>query len=187
MKLGLIKALLVVAGFSIILMLFLSVGVGKQPDYFLFAAEDNDLVEAYRSYFELTDTSVKKVKENNYNARILSKNTKYYELEQTTYSFDAHAYSSNPSKWEYTQNPDDKYTYDQNKLVKRLKNMQVYFTGDINIQIIEFDNYTVIEVRQIKDDVIVDVQTGLFKYNSMVELPEEITLKSLWKVYKLKK
>ena len=65
--------------------------------------------------------------------------------------------------------------------------MQVYFTGDINIQIIEFDNYTVIEVRQIKDDVIVDVQTGLFKYNSMVELPEEITLKSLWKVYKLKK
>lgn len=186
MKSWIIRTSIVLAGISIFLLIILFASMGKQPEYFLLAAEDDDIVEAYRAYFELNDTMIKMVKVDNYNARILSRNTKYYELEQTTYSFEAYAHSANPSKWEYTQNQFDKEDYDQEKLIKYLKMMKVFYTGDVNIQISEFNNYTVIEVQNIKEEEIVDIKTGLFKNNSIIELPEGITLKSLSKVYKLK-
>ena len=154
------------------------------PDYVLTAGEDNGLVEAYRAYFELDGKSVKEVREDRYNNLVLRSDGAYNLIEQTTYSFSVEAGSTNADKWTITENPSDKETYDIKKLVKFIKKMQVYYTGDLSIQVSEFDSYTVIEIRKTDGNTVTDIKTGLFKNSSLVKLPDGLTLKSLRKVYK---
>ena len=72
------------------------------------------------------------------------------------------------------------------KPVKYLKKMDVYYTGDIEIQIATFDSYTIIEVWDVDERTITDITTAAFKGNTMVDLQNGASLESLWKVYKLK-
>ena len=154
------------------------------PAYVLTAGENNELVESYKAYFELDGKSVKEVREDRYNNLVLRSDGAYNLIEQTTYSFTAEAGSTNADKWIITESSSDKETYDMKKLVKYLKKMQVYYTGDLSIQVSAFDSYTVIEVRKNDGNTVTDVKTALFKNSSLVKLPDGLTLKSLKKVYK---
>jgi len=116
----------------------------------------------------------------------LGRSGDYTLINQTTYSFTAEAKSSNASKWVFTESQYDKESYDVDQLIKYLKKMEVYYTGDIEIQIATFDSYPIIEVWEVDERTITDISTAAFKGNTMVDLQNGASLKSLWKVYKLK-
>ena len=185
MRKGITKAFIAVLAVSFMCLMFVSCTEIKQPAYFLVASEEDDLVSVYKAYFELDGSSIRSVLENNYSARILNKKTKYRQIEQTTYVFDAHANSSNPTKWEYEESEEDKELFDQDKLIKYLSQMRTFYTGDIHIIITVFDDYTVIEAWRMEEDEIAEIQTGLFRYNSIIELPKDVNLRSLAYIYKL--
>ena len=63
--------------------------------------------------------------------------------------------------------------------------MRTFYTGDIHIKVTVFDDYTVLEVWRMENDEIAEIQTGLFRYNSIIELPRDVNLKSLAYIYKL--
>ena len=63
--------------------------------------------------------------------------------------------------------------------------MRTFYTGDIHIIVTVFDDYTVLEVWRMENDEIAEIQTGLFRYNSIIELPRDVNLKSLAYIYKL--
>ena len=160
-----------------------SCSAGNKSAYVLMCGEDNGLVAAYRAYFELDGTSVKEIKEDRFNN--LVRTNEYTVIGQTTYVFTADAKSSNASKWTFTESGYDKELYSVDKLIKYLKKMDVYYTGDIEIKIMEFDSYTLIEVRSMDGNTITDITTGLFKGSIKVNVPSgDKNLKSLRDVYK---
>ena len=184
MKTRITKIVSILSILSILCLIVASCSSSDKPGYVLMCGEDNGLVAAYRAYFVLDGTTVQEIREDRYNN--LLKTNEYSLINQTTYNFTADAKTSNASKWTYTESQYDTETYNTDKLIKYLKKMNVYYTGDIYIQIAEFDSYTVIEVWNTDGDTITDITTGLFKGSSMVDLQNGVTLKSLWKVYKKK-
>lgn len=179
------KAFIAAFAVSFMCLMFVSCTEIQQPAYFLVSSEEDDLVTVYKAYFELDGSNIRAVLENNYEARILNKKTKYRQIQQTTYVFDALAKSSNPTKWEYEESEEDKELFDQDKLIKYLSQMRTFYTGDIHIIVTVFDDYTALEVWRMENDEIAEIQTGLFRYNSIIELPRDVNLKSLAYIYKL--
>lgn len=168
---------------SILCLMAVSCSSGNKSSYVLMCGEDNGLVAAYRAYYELDGTTVKEIREDRFN-NLVTKTDDYKLINQTTYNFTADAKSSNASKWTITESGFDEELYDIGKLVKYLKKMDVYYTGDIYIKVSVFDSYTVIEVQRLDGNTITDITTGLFKGSSMIKLQKGEMLKSLWKVYK---
>ena len=169
---------------SIVCLLTVSCGTSGKPSYVLTAGEDNGLVAAYRAYFEIDGNTVNEIQEDRYRNLIL-KNSDYMAVNYTTYIYNVDAKSSNVTKWSYTESGYDTELYNTDKLIKYLKKMDVYYTGDVYIQIMEFDKYTLIEVQNKEGSTVVDISTALFKNGMMVNNPKGVTLKSLDKVYKL--
>ena len=185
MKTRITKIVSIISILSILCLMVASCGSNSKPAYLLMCGEDNGLVAAYRAYFSLDGTTVQKVHEDRFN-NLVERSGDYTLINQTTYSFTAEAKSSNASKWVFTESQYDKETYDVDQLIKYLKKMDVYYTGDIEIQIATFDSYTIIEVWDVDERTITDITTAAFKGNTMVDLQNGASLESLWKVYKLK-
>ncbi len=185
MKTRITKIVSLISIVSILCLMVASCSTGKKPDYLLMCGEDNGLVAAYRAYFSLDGTTVKKIHEDHFN-NLVSRGSDYELINYTTYSFTADAPSSNASKWVFTESQYNTEPYDVDQLIKYLKKMEVYYTGDIEIQIATFDSYTVIEVWEVDGRTVNDITTAAFKGNSMVDLQNGATLESLWKVYKKK-
>lgn len=184
MKTRIAKVISLISILSILCLMVASCSTGNNPDYVLMCGEDNGLVAAYRAYFILDDKTVKEINEDRYNG-LVSRSGSYKLINHDTYTFDAEAKSSNASKWVYTESQYDTEKYDTDKLIKYLKKMDVYYTGDIDIQIATFDSYTVIEVFDVDGESGSNITTAVFKGGSMVEMQNGASLESLWKVYKL--
>lgn len=185
MKTRITKIVSIISILSILCLMVASCGSNSKPAYLLMCGEDNGLVAAYRAYFSLDGTTVQKIHEDRFN-NLAVRSDDYTLINQTTYSFTAEAKSSNASKWVFTESQYDKESYDVDQLIKYLKKMEVYYTGDIEIQIATFDSYTIIEVWEVDERTITDISTAAFKGNTMVDLQNGASLESLWKVYKLK-
>ena len=140
MKTRITKIVSLISILSILCLMVASCGSNSKPAYLLMCGEDNGLVAAYRAYFSLDGTTVQKVHEDRFN-NLVGRSGDYTLINQTTYSFTAEAKSSNVSKWVFTESQYDKETYDVDQLIKYLKKMEVYYTGDIEIQIATFDSY----------------------------------------------
>lgn len=169
----------------IICMISASCGLIRRPAYVLIAGENDDIVESYKAYFEVDNYTVRDIKEDRYKNLILKTKDEYMLIEQNTYTFSTKAKSSNVSKWTIKENIEDENDYDIEKLKKYLGKMNNEFWGDINIQLAEFDDYTVIEIQNFENDEITGISTALFKNGQLIALPEGVTLKSLKYVYKL--
>ena len=182
MKTRITKIVSLISILSILCLMVASCSSGNKPTYVLMCGEDNGLVAVYRTYLEVNGTTLNEIREDRYNNLI--KSGGYTEINYTTYTFTAVAKSSNASKWTYTESGYDKELYNVDKLIKYLKKMDVYYTGDISIQIATFDSYTVIEVWNVDGNTVTDITTGIFKGNSLISQPNKESLKSLWKIYK---
>ena len=183
MRARIIRIISVITVLSVMCLLLSSCGEKKKPAYVLVAGEDTGIVSSYEAYFELNGSSVKEVKEVRYD-NLIMKSSDYSLINQKLYHFSVTSNSSNPSNFVYTQSGYDKETYDNATLIKQLKKMGIFWTGSIQIIIYEFEGYTIVEAQHLDGNTLLETETGLFRNGRLINLPQEISLKSISKVYK---
>ena len=74
--------------------------------------------------------------------------------------------------------------FEKATLIKYLRKMGVFWTGEIEIQITEFNDYVILEAAHTDTEDITEVKTGLFRSSKYIELPKGSSLRSVNKVYK---
>ena len=170
---------------SVFCMLLTSCGKKKQPAYVLEAREESGIVQAYDAYFELDGNSLKEVKQVRYE-NLIQRSNSYAEITFQTYSFKADSANGNPSDFIFTQNATDTMSFDKPTLIKFLRKMGVFWTGEIQIRMSEFDGYIILEAWHTDTSAVTEVKTGLFRNGKYIELPKGSSLKSINKIYKKK-
>lgn len=176
--------------FCVILMLacvctvFTSCGM-KLPDYLLMFGRDNGWVAAYRAYLRIDGDKVTKITQWSYDNYILGKDD-YGYLEYDIHSFDAVADSSDPDEWEYVQNKYDTEEYDVEPVKEMLTEMGVEFTGDIYIILYDCEDITIVSVEMLDNSTIKDSRYGLFLDGKMLEVPNNVDMRDLREIYRLK-
>ena len=168
---------------SIVCLLISSCDKRKQPAYFLEACEDNGLVQSYRAYFELDGNLLQEVKQVRYES-LIGRTNNYEQINYVTYNVKAVSTNGNPSDYVFSQSSLDKDVFDKPTLIKCLRKMGVFWTGDIEIRIMEFDSYMVLEADHTDDSTVTEIKTGLFRNGKYIEPPKEASLKSLTNIYK---
>ena len=170
---------------SIVCLLISSCDKRKQPAYFLEAREDTSIVQSYRAYFELDGNSLKEVKQIRYDT-LIGRSNNYQEISYQTYNIKAVSTNGNPSDYVYTQSPTDKIAFDKPTLIKNLRKVGVFWTGDIQIRLTVFDGYMILEASHTDGNSVTEYKTGLFRNGKYIEPPKDSSLKSLTNVYKKK-
>ena len=170
---------------SIVCLLISSCDKRKQPAYFLEAREDTSIVQSYRAYFELDGNSLKEVKQIRYES-LIERTNSYQQINYVTYNFNAVSTNGNPSDYVYTQSPTDLMAFDKPTLIKSLRKVGVFWTGDIQIRLTVFDGYMVLEASHTDGGTVTEYKTGLFRNGKYIEPPKDSSLKSLTNVYKKK-
>ena len=179
------KIVSVITILSVVCMLLSSCGDKKMPAYVLEAGEDAGLVQVYDAYFELDGYSVKEVRQVRFE-NLVERTDSYRLINVLNYNFDAYSTNGNPSDYDLKQSSLDRMPFDKATLIKFLRKLGVFWTGDIKIQLSEFDSYIILEARHTDDNAVTDIKTGLFRNGKLVELPKESSLKSVNKVYRKK-
>ena len=169
---------------SVVCVLLCSCGGNKEPAYFLEAQEPSGLVKD-EAYFELDGNSIKAAKTIRYD-NLIQRTNHYQEISIQTYSFKAVSTNGNPSDYVYTQNPTDSMAFDKPTLIKDLRKMGVFWTGDIQIKLYAFDGYVIVEAGHTDGGTVTEIKTGLFRNGKYIEAPKDSDLKSIYKVYKKK-
>ena len=176
------KIISIVTILSVVCVLFCSCGEKKEPAYFLEAQETSDLV-TNETYFELDGNSVKAARDIRYE-NLIKRTNHYQEINIQTYSFKAVSTNGNPSDYVYTQNTADSMAFDKHTLIKDLRKMGVFWTGEIQLKLYAFDSYVIIEAEHTDGGTVTEFKTGLFRNGKYIEPPKDSDLKSIYKVYK---
>lgn len=168
---------------SVFCMLLTSCGNKKMPAYVLEASEASGIVQAYNAYFELDGNSLKEVKLVRFE-NLIQRTNAYAPISFQTYSFKADSTNGNPSDFVFTQSPTDSMSFDKPTLIKFLRKMGVFWTGEIQIRMTGFDGYIILEAWHTDTNSVTEVKTALFRNGKYIELPKDSSLKSLDKIYK---
>ena len=166
-------------------MLLTSCGNKKQPAYVLEAKEEEGLVKAYDAYFELDGNSLKEVRQVRYE-NLVERTDSYDQIRFQTYSIEAESLNGNPSDYKYSQSAFDTLSFDKPKLIKYLRKMGVFWIGDIQIHMSEFDGYIILEASHTDTNAVSEIKTGLFRNGKYIEVPKGSSLRSIDKIYKKK-
>lgn len=177
------KIISVITILSVLCMLLTSCGQKKMPAYVLLASEQSGLVQAYDAYFELDGNSLKEVREVRFE-NLVERTDNYKTIKFLSYNFNAYSTNGNPSDYSYEQSSLDTMPFEKATLIKYLRKMGVFWTGEIEIQITEFNDYVILEAAHTDTEDITEVKTGLFRSSKYIELPKGSSLRSVNKVYK---
>ena len=168
---------------SVVCIFLTSCGEKKLPAYVLLASEQSGLVQAYEAYFELDGNSLKQVRQIRFE-NLVERTDHYSLINFESYNFKAISTNGNPSDYTYEQSSLDTMSFDKATLIKYLRKMGVFWTGEIQIQITEFNDYVILEAAHTDTNNMTEVRTGLFRSSKYIELPKGSSLKSISKVYK---
>jgi len=115
-------------------------------EYYICAGADNGIVSAYRAYFCIRGSRIRKISEFRYdNTVIFGKNRDDYKFfSPPNYVFNIKASSNDPTKWEIKQNEYQKDRYNIDDLVLLLKKTEISLEGYIELILYEFDRYQII-------------------------------------------
>lgn len=188
MRSNLFKYCAVILGILMICFSSFSCAGKKTPAYLLVGSEDNGWVPSYRAYFSVDGDEAKKISKHRFESLIYDDDIEYKTIAVTLYSTNAYAASSDPSDWEFVEYKDwfdDIDTMDFDTMKKYLKEMGVSYKGEIYIEVLEFDGYTALEVESLSDSTVKDSTSGLFRDGKMIELPKNVTFRSVNDVYRL--
>ena len=169
---------------SIVCLLISSCDKRKQPAYFLECREDSGIVQSYNAYFELDGNSLKEVKQIRYEG-LIERTSNYQQITYQTYNIKAVSTNGNPSDYVYTQSSTDTIAFEKPTLIKNLRKVGVFWTGEIQIKLTVFDGYMVLEASH-TDGSVTEYKTGLFRNGKYIEPPKDSSLRSLTTVYKKK-
>ena len=179
------KIISVITILSVLCMLLTSCGEKKMPAYVLEAKENSGIVQAYNAYFELDGNSLKEVKQVRFE-NLIQRTNNYAPVSFQNYSFKADSTNGNPSDFVFTQSPYDSMSFDKPTLIKFLRKMGIFWTGEIQIRMAEFDGYIILEAWHTDNNSVTEVKTALFRNGKYIEPPKDSSLKALDKVYKKK-
>ena len=156
----------------------------KKPDYLLMFGRDNGFTAAYRAYIRIDGDKVKKTTGWQYDGYILGKND-YGYVRYAIHSFDAYAKGADAYDWEYVQNKYDNEEYDVELVKEMLAQMGVNFTGDAYIIIYDCDDIVIVSAEKTVNNSIEGLWYGIFMNGQMLDIPDNVDMRDLRKVYKL--
>ena len=157
----------------------------SNPEYLLEGARDNGFVASYRAYFAIENGSIFKISKAKYENCIYREDNKHYKLvPKEQYCFKAHAEDSDSLKLEYEQKYPENPAYEIDTLTKQLSMMDISHSGNSDIQIIEFDDYYLIEVENLDGNTVVASEYAIFHNGEKLSMEEGIDLSSIRNIYK---
>ncbi len=158
----------------------------SNPEYLLEGARDNGFIAAYRAYFAIENNRVSEISKTKYEDYIYKDKEDHYKIvPQLYYSFEVNAKTNDPSDWEYEQRKYNDEVYDIEILKKQLLDMGISYEGKIDIQIMEFDEYYLIEVTSMEDDsTIIDSKYAIFNNGEKLPMADDIDLSSIRDIHK---
>lgn len=158
----------------------------SSPEYLLKGARDNGFVASYRAYFAIENGSIFKISKAKYENYIYREDNKHYKIvPNEQYCFEAHAKDSDSLKWEYEQKYPENPVYEIDTLTKQLSMMDISHSENSDIQIVEFDDYYLIEVENLDgNNAVIDSEYALFHNDKKLSMEEDIDLSSIRNIYK---
>lgn len=158
----------------------------SSPEYLLEGARDNGFVASYRAYFAIENGSIFKISKAKYENYIYREDNKHYKLvPKKQYCFKAHAENSDSLKLEYEQKYPENPAYEIDTLTKQLSMMDISYSGNSDIQIIEFDDYYLIEAENLDgNNTVIASEYAIFHNDEKLSMKEGIDLSSIRNIYK---
>ena len=156
----------------------------SEPEYVVMGGTDNGFVAASRYYCGIEGDTVIVLSGHRYDKLTLGNSSPYRRIDANTFWFDVSARSSDPATWTYEENKYDRETYDVQTLINELKQMGTLYTGDMNVIVTEFDEYTIIEVESISGMTVQDETYAVFRRGKALQIPDKFEMSSFREVQK---
>lgn len=159
------------------------------PKYYMCARRDNGFIAAYRAYFFLQGTTIRKISGLRYSHTVIfGKKADAWKHFSPTYAvFNIKAKNTDPSGWKIVQNEFDRERFDLNALTELLSKVQIRLKGYIQMVLHEFDGYQLIAMTRTDHEThgtILGKQSLLFKDGQPVPIGKRICLDDLKDFYR---
>ena len=160
-----------------------------EPRYYICARRDNGFVAAYRAYFFIKGSKIRRVSVLRYeHSVIFGKRADDYEFFSPLYCvFDIEARDNDPSGWKIEQNKYEKERYDTDALIALLKKTESTLKGYIELILHEFDGYQLIHMvrtDQAGHGMHLGEQSLFFRDGNPIKIGSKIRLGSVRDFYR---
>ena len=161
----------------------------NEPKYYICARRDNGFVPAYRAYFFITGSKIKKVSGFRYEYSVIfgKKAKEYKAFSPAYYVFNIKAKDNDPSGWKIEQNKYDKEKYDTDALVALLKKTEITLKGYIELVLREFDGYQIIYMTRTDQEghgMVLGQQSLFFRDGNPIKIGRKISLDDVRDFYR---
>lgn len=160
----------------------------NEPRYYICARCDNGFIAAYRAYFYIEGSRVKKVSGFRYDHVIFGKKADDYKFfSPGYYVFNIKAKSCDPADWKIEQNKYEKDRYDVNALIDLLKRTEIKLKGYIQLVLNEFDGYQIIHMARTSEEthgLHMGAQSLFFRDGTPIAIGKKINFGSVRDFYR---
>ena len=158
-------------------------------EYYICARSDNGFIAAYRAYFFIKGSRIKKISGFRYEHTVIFGKHKndYKFFSPGYYVFNIKANSNDPSEWTIKQGEYDKDQYDSDKLIALLKKTEIMLEGYIQLVLYEFDAYQIIYMTRTDQEghgTVLGEQSLFFKDGNPVKIGKRIRFISMHDFYR---
>ncbi len=157
--------------------------------YYICARADNGFIPAYRAYFRIQGSRIRKISGFRYEYTVIfgKHRDDYKFFSPKDYVFNIEAPSNDPTKWIIKQNEYQKDRYDIDDLVLLLKKTEISLEGYIELILHEFDNYHIISMSrtdQAGHGILLGEQSLFFVNKVPIKIGKRINFRSVHDFYK---
>ena len=159
------------------------------PRYYICARADNGFVPAYRAYFYIKGSTIKRVSGFRYeHSVIFGKRADDYKMISPGYFvFNIKAPSNDPSEWQIEQSKYQEERYEISALVMLLKKAEITVKGYIQLILHEFDGYQLICMSSTDQEghgTVLGQQSLFFRDGAPVKIGRRIRFNAVHDFYK---
>ena len=163
-----------------------------EPKYYICARRDNGFIAAYRAYFFIKGSKIKRVSGFRYEHSVtFGKRAGDYEFFSPLYCvFDIEARDNDPSGWKIEQNKYEKERYDTDALIALLKKTEITLKGYIELILHEFDGYQLIHMARTDQEghgMLLGEQSLFFRDGNPIKIGSKINLGSVRDFFRYRK
>ena len=163
-----------------------------EPQYYICARRDNGFIAAYRAYFFIKGSKIRRVSVFRYeHSVIFGKRADDYEFFSPLYCvFNIIAGDNDPSGWKIEQNKYDRERYDTDALIALLKKAEITLKGYIELILHEFDGYQLIHMVRTDQEghgMILGEQSLFFRDGDPIRIGSRINLGSVRDFFRYRK
>lgn len=151
----------------------------NETKYFICARRDNGFIAAYRAYFLITGTKIKRISKFRYEHSVIfgKRADDYKKFSPGYYVFNIQAKHSDPSEWKIEQSKYETERYDIDALVTLLGKAEITLKGYIELVLNEFDGYQLVHMSRTDQEghgVILGEQSLFFRDGNPIQIGRKI-------------